>query len=273
VFFAFYHLYTRYKNQSSMLKKLIDAIKDLVQDGNFDASSDGLALQAMDSSHVSLVSMFLGQDTFETFRCDRKTSLGINIGYLSKVLKCADNDDRVSLTAKSDTEDELQLVFENKDATRVSTFGVKLMDIDSEHLGIPDTQYSASVSMPASEFQRICRETSVIGDTVTIAVTKEGVRFEVNGETGKGQIDLAPAAKSEDSSDKKDSVNVSVDMVEPVKLTFALRYLNMFAKATPLSDKVILSLSQDVPLVVEYNIGTNGYLKFFLAPKIEDEDE
>ena len=37
-------------------------------------------------------------------------------------------------------------------------------------------------------------------------------------------------------------------MNQAVSLTFALRYLNYFAKATPLSPQVTLSMSQDVPL-------------------------
>ena len=32
--------------------------------------------------------------------------------------------------------------------------------------------------------------------------------------------------------------DVSIDMMEPVALSFALRYLNSFAKATPLSNRV-----------------------------------
>ena len=40
---------------------------------------------------------------------------------------------------------------------RISDFELKLMDIDSEQLGIPDTEYAATVKLPASEFQRICR--------------------------------------------------------------------------------------------------------------------
>jgi hypothetical protein len=58
----------------------------------------------------------------------------------------------------------------------VSDFEVKLMDIDSEHLGIPDTDYAATIHMPASEYQRICRDLSSIGDTgaqadTTVVVT------------------------------------------------------------------------------------------------------
>jgi proliferating cell nuclear antigen len=76
-------------NQASVLKKLLDAIKDLVTEANFDCSSAGIALQAMDSSHVSLVAMLLRSDGFEHYRCDKNCALGINLNSMSKILKCA----------------------------------------------------------------------------------------------------------------------------------------------------------------------------------------
>lgn len=39
------------------------------------------------------------------------------------------------------------------------------MNIDSEHLGIPDTEYKSTIKMPAAEFQRICRDLTILGDT------------------------------------------------------------------------------------------------------------
>ena len=44
---------------------------------------------------------------------------------------------------------------------------MKLMDIDSEHLGIPESEYEAIVRMPSAEFARICKDLSTIGDTGT----------------------------------------------------------------------------------------------------------
>ena len=40
-----------------ILKKIVEAIKDLVSDVNIDVSPTGISLQAMDSSHVALVSL------------------------------------------------------------------------------------------------------------------------------------------------------------------------------------------------------------------------
>jgi proliferating cell nuclear antigen len=49
--------------------------------------------------------------------------------------------------------------------------------------------------------------------------------------------------------------------------------LGFFTKATPLSGRVTISLSKDVPLVVEYPIEEEGgYIKFFLAPKISEDE-
>ena len=45
--------------EAIVLKKIIDAIKDLVTDVNIDATPNGISLQAMDSSHVALVSLTL----------------------------------------------------------------------------------------------------------------------------------------------------------------------------------------------------------------------
>jgi proliferating cell nuclear antigen len=48
--------------------------------------------------------------------------------------------------------------------------------------------------------------------------------------------------------------------------------LNNFAKATGLSDFVSLSMNKDVPLVVEYKIAEIGHIRYYLAPKIDEEE-
>ena len=59
-----------------LLRQVVEAIKDLIDDANFDCNSAGFSLQAMDSSHVSLVSLSLRSDSFEHYRCDRNVSMG-----------------------------------------------------------------------------------------------------------------------------------------------------------------------------------------------------
>lgn len=255
--------------QGSLLKKILDATKELVESANWDCSSNGISLQAMDSSHVSLVSLLLRSDGFEPYRCDRNINLGINMVNMTKIMKCASNEDVITISSDTDSPDSIQFIFESKDQDRVSEYSMKLMDIDAEHLGIPETEHEAVIKMPSAEFQRIIRDLATIGESVSIKVDKEGIKFSASGELGNGAVNL----KQSSSADEKEEDQVVIDLQEPVELSFALRYLNMFSKATSLSDCVTLSMSKDVPLVVEYRIGEMGYIRYYLAPKIEEDEE
>lgn len=106
-----------------------------------------------------------------------------------------------------------------------------------------DTDYNVIIKLPSHKFQRICRDLSQIGDSVTISCAKDGVRFAAKGDLGSGTVRLNQTA----SADKPEDA-VTVKMSEPIVLSFALKYLNHFARATPLSSQVSLSLSKDVPL-------------------------
>eukprot|EP01121_Diplochlamys_sp_Union-15-3_P018708 TRINITY_DN6874_c0_g1_i1.p1 TRINITY_DN6874_c0_g1~~TRINITY_DN6874_c0_g1_i1.p1 ORF type:complete len:258 (-),score=56.65 TRINITY_DN6874_c0_g1_i1:40-813(-) len=249
--------------EASILKKLIDAIKDMVEEANFDCTPSGISLQAMDSVHVSLVAIHLRAGDFEKYRCDKNMSLGVNLLNLAKILKCASNSDTLKIKAE-EKGDHVSFIFENKN--KIANFDLKLLDIESEHLGIPDTQYKAIVKMPASEFQKICRDMNMLSDSVTIAATKQGIRFSVTGQIS----DASTLVKN--VSDVDDEHTTTIDLEEDVTLTFALKYLLYFTKATGLSDHVTLSMSPEVPLVTEYAIEALGYIRYYLAPKIEDDE-
>ncbi|XP_058218833.1 proliferating cell nuclear antigen-like isoform X3 [Rhododendron vialii] len=201
--------------QGSLLKKVLESIKDLVNDANFDCSATGFSLQATDSSHVALVALLLRSEGFEHYRCDRNISMGMNLNIMAKILKCAGNDDIFTLKA-DDGSDTVTFMFESP---------------------------------------------------IVISVTNEGVRFST-----RGDIVTANLCRPNTMVDKPEEATI-IEMNEPVSLKFALRYMNSFTKATPLSSTVTLSLFSGLPVVVEYKIAEMGYIRFYLAPKIEEVDD
>lgn len=88
------------------------------------------------------------------------------------------------------------------------------MDIDQEHLGIPETNYDAEVLMSSSEFQKICRDLTVLGESVKIEVSKEGVRFSAEGEIGAGSVFLKPTSVGTIKQEVKDEDNEDEDAEE-----------------------------------------------------------
>lgn len=108
--------------------------------------------------------MLLKAEGFSPYRCDRNIALGINLMSLTKVLRAAQNEDILTLKAE-DAPDAVNLMFESAETDRLSEYDLKLMDIDQEHLAIPDTEYAATVDMPAAEFQRICRDLNALSES------------------------------------------------------------------------------------------------------------
>jgi len=244
-----------------VLKKIVEALRDLVTEVNLDCTAEGISLQAMDSSHVALVTFHLRAADFEEFHCEQHHTLGLSLGNWLKVIKCAENDDRVTLRTDN-SGSTLTFIFEGKSDEKVSEFQLNLLTIDSEHLGIPEQEYSAVITMSSSQFARICREMSQLSDTLIIDVDKQRVKFSVSGDAGEGAVTL----KHKDTGNDKTIIEVA----ERVCMSFALRYLNLFNKAATLGELLYLSLSPDLPLVVHFEFEL-GEMKYFLAPKISDE--
>mmetsp|Transcript_127873 Transcript_127873/g.272694 ORF Transcript_127873/g.272694 Transcript_127873/m.272694 type:complete len:260 (-) Transcript_127873:161-940(-) len=251
--------------QALLLKKVVDAMKDLCKDVNFDCSEKGLQVQSMDSSHVALVSLLLRESAFSEFKCDRPTSLGMNVESLGKILKMCGPNDSLKLRSQADS-DAISFQCESGDEDRISEFELKLMQIESEHMEIPEQQYKVVAKLPSSEFQKICRDLKEFGETMTMKASKEGLTFSVQGDIGAGNVMLKPR-EAEKPEDK-----VTLTVHEPVTATFALRYLVNFSKAAPLSGCVELGMGADAPLLVKYDVeaAENGHMQFYLAPKIDE---
>ncbi|KAL4844744.1 hypothetical protein H8958_018650 [Nasalis larvatus] len=141
--------------QGSVLKKVLEALKDLINDACWDISSSGVNLQSVDSSHVSLVQFTLPSEGFDTYRCDCNLAMGMNLSIISKILKCAGNEDIITLRTE-DSVDTLMLLFEASNQEKFSGYEIKLMNLDVEQLGIAEQVYHSVAKMPSGEFACIC---------------------------------------------------------------------------------------------------------------------
>ena len=67
---------------------------------------DSVKVQAMDASHVSLVMAVMADGAFmgrpRMYSPETETNIGLNLNQVAKVLRCADDDDRVVLLSDSD---------------------------------------------------------------------------------------------------------------------------------------------------------------------------
>lgn len=125
---------------SAVLKKVIDAIKNFVDEANFECSNSGIQvynrisnristflrwfnfewrrlfiyniifliiqLQAVDNSVVSVLSLTFYSDGFVKFHCDRSLTIGMNFENLTKILAGINDEDEIKLMVK-DKDDKI----------------------------------------------------------------------------------------------------------------------------------------------------------------------
>merc|ERR1712144_111088 len=112
--------------------------------------------------------------------------------------------------------DTVSFQCESGEDDRIADFDLKLMQIESEHMEIPEQHYKVVAKLPSAEFQKICRDLKEFGETMQVSASKEGLRFSVQGDLGSGQVMLKPREAD------KDEDKVSLTVHETVTAAFAL---------------------------------------------------
>lgn len=241
----------------SLFKLAIDSIKELTVECNFEFSDLGITLQTMDVSHTALISLCLFSDFFDIYKCDENVVLGINLTILNKCLKFINNE--YNLIIKYEGE-ELKLIAKKDD--KVKEYNIKLLDIECDRMEIPETETNGNIiSLLSSEFKNICNELSQIGETIDININDSNITF--SSEDGI----INEIIKLNFNEEKIQKINYE----ENLKFTFSSKYLNTIVKASWLSNNVIINFMYEYPLLVKYKIDENSYIKYYLAPKIEDD--
>jgi proliferating cell nuclear antigen len=236
-----------------------------VQLCNFNCSEHGITVQAVDDSRVLLVSLLVGEEAFSSYRCDRSITLGVDLSSLAKVLKCGNTTDSLTLIAE-DSPDSVLVLFEDTVKDRISEYSLKLMDIDSEFLNIDEMEFDSIITLPAADFQKTARDLSQLSDSLTILVTKDAVKFVAKGDISSGSVIVKPFTDLD-----KPETSVKVELNKAVDLTFGLKYILDIIKGTSLSTSITVKLADKTPALFEFKL-PSGYLRYYLAPKFEEDE-
>lgn len=245
--------------KSHTFRGIVDAISEIVDSVVMTFTASGIVLQAMDASHVCLCFLDLKPEGFVDYVCLRDVvSVGVPITTMSKIFKCSTTEDNLCIKIEDGEDDRMTLEFSN--SCRTSEFQMRLMDIDSEFIEIPEIPCHCSLKIPTIEFQKIVRDLGIVGDNCEIHINSTDVLFASSGEMGDASLHVK--RRDDDICFEGESCG-----------KFSIKYLQLFAKATPLCKSLSINMPDGAPLLLEYCMGVLGTLRYYLAPKIDDDEE
>lgn len=246
--------------QCPAIRALIEVLKDVLTESNLVFDSQGMTLMQMDGQSSVLVSVRLNASGFESYVCTERILVGVNFGNLHRLLKTMCANDTLTMRVTQERVDVMELILHNADKKVTSRFEMNLLDIDEQHMNVPDTEFGAMLSMPSADLQRTCRDLAGLSEVITIRTANRELVLDVDGDFARQVVTIG----------ERDSGGLVFSSVPDEPATYgqySLKYLNLFSKATLLCPTVDMYLKSAYPLILNFNVANMGRIVFCLAQK------
>lgn len=238
-------------DSTDTLRKLLLLVNDLIEDVNMMFTEDGVRIQTMDSSHVCLTSVNVDKVHFKEYVMKQQVNIGIKLSNIIRVLACMENE-TVAFEYHEEFPDEFVI------RSKTNHVRLKTIDIDSEEMEIPDMDVDVEIDADAGTIQKYLKNIASFGDTIRFYTDNNDVNMSTTGDIGSVIMNIH---------------DQNVKISGSLSASFSTRFLVTFAKAANISKRVLIKLVNENPVVLEYEFDKNSWIRFFLAPKITDEDD
>ena len=140
------------------------------------------------------------------------------------------------------------------------------MDIETELLHVPESEYEVTVKMPIKSFSTVVDQLSIFGDNMNVEINDEPLmNLSSNGHEGKMCVNMM--------SEKMDCVDEFIITTGAnISLQFSLKYIQLFTNFSKVNKDVMLKMSNGIPMEVFFDLNESegSFARFFLAPRIDD---
>lgn len=236
------------------LQEFLNPVSVLVDECKIEVTDNQLQIRAVDPANVCMVDVTLNEAGFESYEGQRAV-IGIDLERLQDIISMGSTDSTVTLVA--DTSDQKL----NIDVENVN-YNLSLIDPDSIRDGpeIPDIDLPASVEIGGSEISQGIKAAGMVSDHLSLGFSEEDDAFTVGAEGDTDDVEV------EHNKDEVESMSVS-----EAESIYSLEYLEKVSKAVGSSRNVDLSLDDEKPVRINYDIAEGeGEVIYMLAPRIQN---
>jgi len=242
-------------------------LKNIVADVNIDLNYDTMYIQGMGDSQVCLFELLIQKDWFTEYEVNKSFVMGLHCEFMFKMLNCLEDGQKITMYMKEDA-DKLSVDFESigENKTIRKCFKMPLMNIDSDHLNIPEKEYQTDISIMSDEFSDLISQLSIFGEELRINC-KKTVDLTSKGDMGQMTASI----------EEENIVEYAIEEEAIVNVCVSLNLIEKMCGFSKISEVAYLHCSNGSPVKLHYSldgedsIDSINYVRFFIAPRIEDD--
>jgi proliferating cell nuclear antigen len=243
--------------EPKILKDSISIISELVTEGRFIFSPQGVELIAMDAANVAMVIFRLFSSSFVEYDVKVNTEITINLVSLKQIFKRIGGDDILSLEISSDN--KLKILIKGKGQR---TFYLPIIDSEEREQKVPDLNFLATIKMPCSMLSDAVEDVDIVADATVFIADENKLEIKAEGDLSKVNIEIP----------KSDDVKLIMkDPTEKIKSKYSIEYLKKMISGSKLSNEVVVNFGKDYPVKLDYRVLDKLELSFILAPRVEND--
>lgn len=233
------------------------AVKTLVEEATFEATSEALTFRAMDPSHVALVDLQMPNVSFEKYEVDKPFKFSLRVEDLVKLIGRSETKDSVEIS--STEEDAIAVKFSNGYKRE---FTIHLIESSGGAAPLPKLEFDTKATLTKTILEKVLGDISVVSDQVTVQASKEKLTFSGKSDVGKAEIGLA----------KNDADVLDLQVGAESRATYSIDYILGILKALGgVTDTVQVEFSTKKPIRLQLKLNDQGAtVWYFLAPRVSD---
>ncbi|MBI3413596.1 MAG: proliferating cell nuclear antigen (pcna) [Candidatus Aenigmarchaeota archaeon] len=236
-----------------MLKNSVGIAAEIIDEGIFRISKNGLRFVAADRALVAVVDLKIGAAAFEKLEVTEDASVGVNMNNFVSVLRRAGTGDRITLK-KEDNRNRLKVLITGSSTRR---FEVPVLDMAESELPPTDKlEFSSSVELKSDVLAQGIADAEIVSDVVIFEASADGFKIKSEGDSNTTELEL----------EKGNSMITKLEATAAVKSGYPLDYLKKIVKASKLADTANIRFSSEFPMKMEFYNGDKFSMSFVLAP-------
>jgi proliferating cell nuclear antigen len=243
-------------SQVDLLTDSISTIAELIDEGIFKITKEGISLTAADRALVAVVDFKISSKAFDEYEVDKEHAIGVNIGNFLSVLKRAGAKDKATFILQ---DSKLEIILENSSKRR---FLIPLLELSQEEVPpIEQLEFTSKVEVKPEILQSGIADAEVVSDSVIFEASKEKFCMIAEGDISSSQLELEKGSE--------DLIEIKAD--GNIRARYPLDYLKKMVKAAKVADSVTLEWGQDYPMKLSFKLEDKLTLNFVLAPRVMEE--